>query len=98
MKLNEWKVSKDGVQSVLGPNVVKYGPESKNQANVKQHPEDEHLASMSRKNVCLFQWHYTINWKENENDNSKIYQINKIQIDQDLDIVTNMYRKYIVPR
>ena len=47
---------------------------------------------------CLFQWHYMISWNENENDNSKIDQINKIQIDQDLDIVTNMYRKYIVPR
>ena len=41
---------------------------------------------------------HDINWNENENDNSKIDQINKIQIDQDLDIVTNMYRKYIVPR
>ena len=82
MKPNEWKVSKDGVQSVLSPNVVKYQPESKNQANVKQHPEDERLASMSRKKVCLFQWNYMINWNENENDNSKIDQINKIQIDQ----------------
>ena len=44
-------MSKDGVQSVLSPNVVKYGPESKNQANVKQHPEDERLASMSSKKV-----------------------------------------------
>ena len=78
MKLNEWKEYKDGVQSVLSPNVVKYGPESKNQANAKQHPEDERLASMSRKKVCQYQWHYMINWNENENDNSKIDQINKI--------------------
>ena len=73
-------MSKDGVQSVLSPNVVKYGPESKSQANVKQHPEDERLASMYRKNVCLFQCHYMISWNENENDNSKIDQINKIEI------------------
>ena len=46
---------------------------------------------MSKK-VCLYRWCYIINCKENDNDNGndKIDHINKIYIDQDADIETNM--------
>ena len=45
---------------------------------------------MSKKQVCLYQWDYMINCNENENDNCKIDHINKTNIDQDVDIETNI--------
>ena len=44
---------------------------------------------MSQKQVCLYHWDCMINFNENENDNSKIDDINKKYIDQDVDIETN---------
>ena len=44
---------------------------------------------MSKKQVCLYQWDYMINWNKNENDNDKVDQLNKTYIDQDIDIETN---------
>ena len=52
----------------------------KSQAKTKQHPGADILANMSKKQVCLYQWDYMINWKENDND--KIDQINKTYINQ----------------
>ena len=45
---------------------------------------------MSKKQGCLYQRDYKINWNKNENDNYKIDHINKTSIDQDVDIETNI--------
>ena len=45
---------------------------------------------MSKKQICLYQWHYMINCNENENDDGKIDYIKKIYIDQDQDIEANI--------
>ena len=41
-------------------------------AKAKLHPEAELLRNMSKKQVCLHQWDYMVNWNEKENDNGKI--------------------------
>ena len=62
------------------------------QAETKQHPETELLTKCPKKQVCLYQWCYIINCNENDNDNGngKIDHINKIYIDQDVDIGANI--------
>ena len=59
-------------------------------AKAKQHPETERLTNIPKKQVCLYQWDHMINSNENENDNGKIYHLNKTYIDQGLDIDTNI--------
>ena len=39
------------------------------QHHAKQHAEAELLTKMSKKQVCLLQWDFMINYTENENDN-----------------------------
>ena len=63
---------------------------AKIQAKAKQHPDSELLTNMSKKHVCLYQWDYMINCNENENDNGKVDHINKTNIDQNVDIETNI--------
>ena len=45
---------------------------------------------MSKKQVCPYQWDYMINCNENENDNDKVDYTNKTNINEDIDIETNI--------
>ena len=44
-----------------------------------QHPEAELSINMSKKQVCLYQWDYIINYneKKKKNDDSKIVHVNE---------------------
>ena len=63
---------------------------AKIQAKAKQRPEAELLTNMSNKQVCLYQWDYMINCNENENDNDKVDYTNKTNINEDIEIETNI--------
>ena len=48
---------------------------------------------MSKKQLCLWQWDDIFNCIENDNDNGKVYHLNKTKIDLVIDIETDIQNK-----